>query len=424
MTRTVASSRGAQWPSRAASADGPHILLVVENVALARDHRLQKQVASLAANGCRVSVVCRADPANRRFLPSRLFEYRAPADATSKLGFVGEYLYSVLMAALLSFRVFLREPFDVIQVGGTPDIYFAVAAPFKVLGRPLVLDQRDLSPELYQLRYGRRSGLAYRVLRWLERCSYRAADHVITVNGSLEKIAYARGGLPPGRVSVVGNGPAVTRMRAVPPQPELKQGRRFLCCWVGMMGPQDRVDIAVRAVAQLVKTLGRIDCHFAFLGDGEARKTCEQLAAELGIAKWVTFTGWAGPETVAAYLSSADIGFETNLEDIVSPVKAMEYMAFGLPFASFDLRETRALAGDAATYAEPGDVVALATGIDELLGDPERRAQMGQLGRRRVDEHLAWERQEVTYLDVYSRVLARPLRRPDRSAPIHAAVGA
>jgi glycosyltransferase involved in cell wall biosynthesis len=423
MTKAMTSRRDESVRTATDRAREPHVLLVVENVPLARDHRLQKQVASLAANGFRVSVICRADPENRQFLRSRLFEYRAPADARSKLGFAGEYLYSWLMAGVLSLRVFAREPFDAIQVSGTPDIYFAVAAPFKILGRRMVLDQRDLSPELYEVRYGRRSGLVHRALRWLERRSYRAADHVITVNRSLETIVYARGGLPPGRVSVVGNGPVVTGMRPSSPRHALKQGRRFLCCWVGMMGPQDRVDIGVRAVAHLVKALGRTDCQFAFLGDGEAREESAALAAELGVEKWVTFTGWAGPESVSAYLSSADIGLETNLEDIVSPVKAMEYMAFGLPFACFDLRETRALAGGAAAYAEPSDVVALATRIDELLDDPARRGEMGRLGRRRVDDQLAWECQEATYLGVYSRLLEWPLRRPDRHTPIHAAVG-
>src|SRR6266700_1698145 len=163
----------------------PHVLLVVENVAIARDHRLQKQVSSLDAHGFRVTVVCRSDRDNGRFTAARVRTYRAPADAESKLGFLREYGYSFAMASWLAVRVFLAEPFDAIQVSGTPDIYFALALPCKLLGRPVVLDQRDLSPELYELRYGRRGGAVYRALCWFERRSYRAANHVITVNSSL-----------------------------------------------------------------------------------------------------------------------------------------------------------------------------------------------------------------------------------------------
>jgi glycosyltransferase involved in cell wall biosynthesis len=393
-----------------------HVLLVVENVALARDHRLQKQARSLQAHGYRVTVICRADPGNTQFTGIRLHTYRAPADGDSKLGFLREYGYSFAMASWLAAKVFLTDRFDAIQVSGTPDIYFALAAPFRLLRRPFVLDQRDLSPELYTLRYGRRDGIVYRALCWLERRSYRAADEVITVNSALEETAYQRGGAAPGTVTIVGNGPRLDGAYRRPPRPELKQGRAFLCCWLGLMGPQDRLDVAVAAVAHLVHVIGRTDCHFAFVGDGEAREPAQRLAAELGVSDWVSFPGWADQDEAFTYLSTADAGLEPNLEEIVSPVKGMEYMAFGLPFVSFDLAQTRALAGDAAVYAPPGDVPRFAALIDELLSDPARRDELGRTGRRLIEERLAWDLQEKAYLGVYERVLDRPRRRRRRLA--------
>ena len=393
-----------------------HVLLVVENVALARDHRLQKQASSLHAHGYRVTVICRDDPGNRPSPGIGLRTYLAPADGTSKLGFLREYGYSFAMAALLTAKVFVTDRFDVLQVSGTPDIYFAFAAPFQLLGRPFVLDQRDLSPELYALRYGRRNGVAYRVLCWLERRSYRTADQVITVNSTLAEAAYLRGGLAPGTVTVVGNGPRLESTRRRPPRPELKCGQPFLCCWLGLMGPQDRLDVALRAIAHLIHVIGRADCHFAFVGDGESKEPAERLAVELGIKDWVSFPGWADQEEAFTYLCTADLGLEPNLEEIVSPVKGMEYMAFGLPFVSFDLAETRALAGGAAVYAPPGDVPRFATLIDELLSDPGQRAELGRTGRRLIEERLAWDRQEQAYLGVYDQILARPRRR-DRRHP-------
>ena len=386
----------------------PHILLVVENVALARDHRLQKQVSSLHDHGYRVTVICRSDPGNDRFPGARLRTYRPPADGASKLGFAREYGYSFAMAAWLVARVFATDRFDAVQVSGTPDIYFALAAPYRLLGRPLVLDQRDLSPELYALRYGRQEGAVYRALCWLERRSYRTANQVITVNASLREVARTRGGVPPDAVTVVGNGPVLARTRRRAPRPEFKHGKRFLCCWLGLMGPQDRLDLALRAIGHLVHDLGRADCHFAFVGDGEEKDHAERLAAELRISDWVSFPGWADQDQAFTYLSTADIGLEPNMEEIVSPVKGMEYMAFALPFVSFDLAETRALAGGAAAYAPPGDVRAFARLIDELLGDPARRAELGRAGRRLIEERLAWDRQEEAYLGVYQRLLGSP----------------
>ena len=380
------------------------ILLIVENVALARDHRLRKQAEALVSCGYRVSVICRRDPENRRYHYVRMHDYRAPADAESKLGFIREYGYSWAMAAWLTVKAFLTERFDAIQISGTPDIYFTIGAPFKLLGIPMVLDQRDLSPELYEVRYGKR-GVVYRTLRRLERASYRSSDHIVTVNGSLERIVYTRGALPAGTVTVVGNGPRLERTHNRSPRPDLKQGRRFLCCWLGLMGPQDRVDLALRAIGHLIHETGRQDCQFAFIGDGEARKSLEELADELDIADWVTFPGWAAEEEAFTYLSTADLGLEPNLEDIVSPVKGMEYMAFGLPFVAFDLKETRALAGGAAAYARPGEVLGFAALINGLLDDPALRREMGRIGRQRVEDSIAWNHQQTAYVQVYQRLL-------------------
>jgi glycosyltransferase involved in cell wall biosynthesis len=381
-----------------------HVLLVVENISLARDHRLRKQAETLITAGYRVTVICRRDPGNRAVPGVRVRDYRAPADGRSKVGFAREYGYSLIRAGWLIARTFATDRFDAVQVSGTPDLYFLIAAPFRRLGARLVFDQRDLSPELYELRYGRR-GAGYRALLRLERASYRRADHVITVNKSLANIAYERGELTPGLVSIVGNGPVLARTRSAVARPGLRRGRRYLCCWVGVMGPQDRVELALAAVHDLVVRLGRTDCHFAFVGDGETRVQSEQAAARLGVEAYVSFPGWLAEADAFAYLATADVAIEPNLEPIVSPVKAMEYLAFGLPFVAFDLAETRALAGDAAAYATPGDVRELADGLHALLDDPARRARMSRAGREVAVQRVAWERQEQAYLDVYRTLL-------------------
>jgi glycosyltransferase involved in cell wall biosynthesis len=92
---------------------------------------------------------------------------------------------------------------------------------------------------------------------------------------------------------------------------------------------------------------------------------------------------------------------------MVSPVKAFEYMAFGLPIVAFDLREMRELADEAAHYAPPGDTERFASLISDLLDDPEGRRRLGRTGRRRVEEFLAWDHQEPLYVGVFDRVLHR-----------------
>lgn len=270
----------------------------------------------------------------------------------------------------------------------------------------VVFDFRDVSPETYEARYGRADGTTYRILQRLERYSFRVADRVLVVNESLRQMARTRGNVANDRIVTVGNGPVSSRVVRRPPRTELRPGRAYLCCWVGLMGPQDRVDLALRAIAHLVHMRNRTDCAFTFVGTGESLPAARQLAAELGIEDWVSFPGWAEEDLVFDYLSTADLGLEPNIEDYVSPVKVMEYLAAGLPIVAFDAQETVRLAADAARYAPKQDIVAMAGLIDELLDSRVTREQMADIGQARVKHFIAWEHQAQRYVTAF-RALAR-----------------
>jgi glycosyltransferase involved in cell wall biosynthesis len=198
-------------------------------------------------------------------------------------------------------------------------------------------------------------------------------------------------------------------MRRGAPDPDLKKGRRFLCCYLGVMGPQDGVDLLLRAVDCLVHELGEGDCQFALLGFGDCFADLQRLTQELHLEDWVDFPGRADDEMILRYLSTADLGLSPDprspFNEISTMNKTMEYMACGLPVVTFDLRETRFSAADAAMYVEPNDTRAFAKAIRELLSAPNKREEMGRKGRERVEQVLAWEHQAGAYLGVYERLV-------------------
>jgi glycosyltransferase involved in cell wall biosynthesis len=74
------------------------------------------------------------------------------------------------------------------------------------------------------------------------------------------------------------------------------------------------------------------------------------------------------------------------------------------------LRETRVSAADAAVYVKPNDVREYAAAIVDLIDDESKRAQLGKLGRARVEQELAWSHQERAYLGVYQELLGGTAR--------------
>ncbi|GAA4207904.1 glycosyltransferase [Actinocatenispora rupis] len=380
-----------------------HVAVVVENVPLGVDIRLRKQVVDLLAAGYRVSVVSMRDADNapyRRMPGLTLLEYPPSPEGSGMAGYVREYAAAFGWAAVHLARLRARGRIDVLQLCQPPDVYFPLARVLRWLGARVVVDQRDLMPEVFTARYEHPRPAVLAALRFLERRSQRVAHRTVCVNEYLRDRLAAAGGR---HVDVVRNGPVLARVDQAKRDPKLRKGFRHLVVWSGKMGRQDRLDLAMRVVAEIVHGQDRTDCGFAFLGDGECLDEMRALAVELGVEKYVWLPGWVSEEQVFAYLASASLGLDTTLQAEVTPVKALEYLAFGLPLVSFDLPETRRIAAGAGVLVPPGEVETLAKEIVRLLDDRGARRRLGTVGRRRLRDELGWERQSAVYLEAIRR---------------------
>jgi glycosyltransferase involved in cell wall biosynthesis len=196
------------------------------------------------------------------------------------------------------------------------------------------------------------------------------------------------------------------RVNAVP---ALKRGRTHLVAYLGVMGPQDGVDIAVLAAGIIVNEWGRRDVSFTFMGKGDSFDELVRMRNQLKLQEFVEFTGRASDELVARVLSTADVGLSPDpknpLNDVSTMNKTLEYMAFGLPTVAFDLHETRYSAGESAVYAVPNEVDDYARSIIQLLDDEPRRVKMGDVAIERIRKELAWEYQSPEYVGVYDRIV-------------------
>lgn len=390
------------------------ILIIVQNLPVPFDRRVWLECQALTSAGYRVAVVCpkgKGDPGYEVIDGVEIHRYRPYAPGGSKLSFVAEYAYSFLATAWHTLKARRNGRFAVIQACNPPDIFWPIALAFRLERTKFVFDHHDLCPELFLSRFEHPPALPFKGLLWLERRTFRTARHVISTNESYRQIAIERGGKSPGDVTVVRTGPNPDRLKRGPAEEELKRGRKHLVAYIGVMGPQDGVDIAVRAAGIIVREFGRDDIAFTLIGSGDSYDELVALRDELNLQGHVEFTGRAPDELVTKIMSTASAGLSPDpknpLNDVSTMNKTMEYMAFELPVVAFDLRETRVSAQDAAVYATPNDVHEYAKALVGLLDDEAARAQLGKLGRARVEDDLAWSHQERAYLGVYQRLTAK-----------------
>ena len=410
--------------------------MLVENCFPA-DARVRNEAFTLAKNRFHVSVIAlRGATEPPREIVNGVAVYRVPRitlfkklpDAESSrvrallqrlqvvVGYFFEYGYFTLACLVGSFYVAAIDGFDVVHAHNPPDTLFVVGAIHRIFGKKFVFDHHDLSPELYLSRYRKTTdGLVSRSLRLLEKLSLKLADIAIATNESYRAIDIQRHAIDPDKVFVVRNGPDLARVRLVGRDSPLMSMGRTILCYVGAMNPQDGIDYLLRALGHLVHDLKRTDFYCVLIGDGDSREELESQALELGLGEYVRFTGFIPDEDMMRYLSTADICLDPNpsspLNDVSTWIKVMEYMALGKPIVSFDLKETRISAGEAALYVTPNDEIAFARAIVRLMDDPSKRSQMGAYGRTRVHDELNWDVTSQNLLKAYRR-LFRPCPRP------------
>jgi glycosyltransferase involved in cell wall biosynthesis len=395
------------------------ILMLVENLPVPADSRVWAEATTLRDQGFQVSVICPKGSSQYResyicIDNIHIYRYQLPTAVNKFASYIGEYVIALLMTFRLSLTVLARHGFDAIHAANPPDLFFIIGLFYRLLGKKFVFDQHDLAPELFQVKFNGRLKLLYKLQRFLEWCSYRTANLVVVTNSSQRRIAIERGHCRADRVFVVRNGPDLERLKPVTPEPELKQGRRYLLTYVGAMGVQDGIEYALSALHDLVHKSGRQDVSLVLMGNGDHLPKLQALAQELQLDDYVNFTGWVSGRDVVRYLTVADVGLSPDprspLNEHSTMIKTMEYMAMGKPVVAFDLTETRFSAQDAALYATPNLVEDFANKIEVLLDDEELRLKLGAIGRKRIEEELSWDHTKQHLLLAYEMLFPSSAR--------------
>ena len=388
------------------------VCIVVENLPVPLDRRVWREACALRDAGYRVSVIC---PKGKGF--SAAYETlegieinRHPAfEASSAPGYLLEYSWALVAEFLLTLKVFARTRFRILQGCNPPDTIFLIGLLLKPFGVRFIFDQHDLGPELFEAKFGKRSGLLYRLARFFEGCSFRVADVSIATNESFRDVAVTRGGKDPRNVFVVRNCPDLAKFRRPEGLISNKFGKSLVVTYVGFMGTQDGLDLLLESIEHIVKRENRQDTHFVLVGGGTVIPDLQAIIGRKNLDAYVTLTGQVSHDEVAAYLSNGDLGVAPDpknaMNDNSTMVKILEYMAFRLPVVLFDLKEGRNIAGPAALYAAPNDPIDFANQITKLLNNKELRQQLGECGRKRIEEKLNWEVERKSLLQAYEAAL-------------------
>ena len=233
--------------------------------------------------------------------------------------------------------------------------------------------------------------------RWMERTSVRRSDRIITISEAMRQILVRDYGAKPDRLDIVYDG-VDTRIFYPQESADLRAQHApdadHVLIFHGVIDPQDGPELLIEAApAILEQHPGTV---FWMVGDGTAVPDLKARAGAAGLSDRFYFSGWVQQADVARYISASDLGL-VILPDVLSArgrvtLKEFEYWACGVPAILPRLPALQEVVGDevASLFYTPGNAADFAAKVGQLLGDDERRREMGRLGQQRVMEQFEW----------------------------------
>jgi glycosyltransferase involved in cell wall biosynthesis len=236
----------------------------------------------------------------------------------------------------------------------------------------------------------------------------RCVDWVVAISRRIRDVLIAAG-VDGERISVIPSGVDVARFRGTE---DVRARVRHDECGVasgepvvlvvGALVPRKGHAVLLRAARSLAAR--GLRPAYVFCGEGSGRSELEGLAADLGIAGRVRFTGWRSD--VAPLLAAADLVVVPSLHEGLG-VAALEAGAAARPVIA---SRTGGLAevvvdGETGWLVPPEDPEALAAALEAALRDAEEARRRGAAARARIAQEFPMERMGAATAALYRRLV-------------------
>lgn len=244
---------------------------------------------------------------------------------------------------------------------------------------------------------------------WIDRQVARCVNRYIAVSASSARHLTERKGIPAAKVRTIPNGRDLARFcpRSGEERRAIRE-RLGICGWpvvlvTGRLEPQKGHAFMLEAAAILRRSFPSLKVLLA--GSGSLRDELESRCAVLQLSAVVSFLGYRGDPEVL--LAAADVAVLPSLYEGM-PLAAIEALAAGCPLVATDIEGTREVVEDgrSGVLVAPGDVRALARGVEAVVRSPIFQRRLAIHGRRRAEERFDLRDQVEATVALYRDTLA------------------
>jgi glycosyltransferase involved in cell wall biosynthesis len=210
-------------------------------------------------------------------------------------------------------------------------------------------------------------------------------------------------------IMVIYNGIDTTMFleRAASAATEERAGGGFEICYIGSLIPRKRVDMLLRAFAQVAAA--RPDARLTIVGGGHLAESHQQLCGQLGLNGNVRFMGLL-PEYPFGLLKSSRLLVSASESESFGIVFC-EAMCLGVPIVACRVGGIPEVVRDRATgiLVSPDDTGAFAAAMLEIMRDEGTRCRMADEGKRWVLDQFDLRDKVAALFDLFEATVRRRL---------------
>lgn len=381
------------------------ICFVIQNETFLKDVRVLNEVNIIKDHFKKIFVVSPifdSEPENKPNQKIYIFYYKIPRAKQGVTEYIKEYLISSLKILFLNLKTFLKGA-RIYHLANPPDFLILLTFPLKFFGIKIIYDQHDISPELFEVKFGKQNSLK-KALKILEKLSAKLADKIIVPNELYKRNLIQSHKISPQKIHILR--PIVNFPEKFKDLKNLKKGK-FIVGYVGTINKTDNVELILK-IAEILKS--QKDIEFWIIGTGDDIKRLEAIKKNKNL-KNVNFLGYIPHDKIHQYIDIFDVAinpeYPNKFADKSTMIKVAEYLWLGKVVIQYPREEALKLYKNCSFFAkDEKDFVEI---IINLKKDKKLKEDIEKKALKRGRELFSFEKQRKELLKIYQNLTGRRL---------------
>jgi glycosyltransferase involved in cell wall biosynthesis len=313
-------------------------------------------------------------------------------------GFVGAYSY-VAFAVKKRWELHKAANYDLEHFFFSLPTGALTLAPLPGKRPPYIVSLRGSDVPGYDS-FNKSLSAMHKILLPINRRIWRKASSVVALSNGLREIALRTD--PDIEMEVVSNGMNIDKFRPRPMRNHRSDNEPLKILTVTRLLERKGVHHLLEAIARPTE----LNVELRIVGSGSYEQELRRVTEELGLMDRVTFEGFVSPDKLPDLYREADLFVLPSQTESFGLVFA-EAMACALPVVATHVGGIPELirSGKEGILVEPNNPSHIRAALEDLLSDASRLIEMGNAGRRRIEEQYTWDRIAQRYLEIYQRSL-------------------